>query len=178
MQPVTVHCRAPEGLNTLEVHVEVCLGPGLPGLSIVGLVETAIKESRDRVRAAIRSSGFDMPDRHIVVSLAPADLPKHGSRYDLAIAVGILCASKQLPTSQLEQCEFLGELSLNGQLRSVRGVLPAAIRCRDNGRTLVVPDSKSSAFPSLPLPRIVTLTRKLEHSSDRLARLLACNSEF
>ena len=85
MQPVTVFCRAPEGLNTPEVRVEVFPGPGLPGLAIVGLVETAVKESRDRVRAAIRNSGYDMPNKRIIVSLAPADLPKKGSRYDLAI---------------------------------------------------------------------------------------------
>ena len=76
MRPVTVHSRAPEGLDNPPVDIEVYVGPGLPGLAIVGLVETAVKESRDRVRAAIRSAGFDMPDRRIIVSLAPADLPK------------------------------------------------------------------------------------------------------
>ena len=138
MRPVTVHSRAPEGLDNPPVDVEVCVGPGLPGLAIVGLVETAVKESRDRVRAAIRSSGFDMPDRRIIVSLAPADLPKKGSRYDLAIAIGILCASKQLPTAQLEHCEFLGELSLTGQLRRIPGSLPSAMAALQAGRRVIV----------------------------------------
>lgn len=127
-------------METPAVAVEVFLGPGLPGLAIVGLVETAIKESRDRVRAAIRNSGFEMPDRRIVVSLAPADLPKSGSRFDLAIAIGILCASKQLPAGRLSACEFLGELSLSGQLRAVPGSLPSAMAADSHGRTIVVPE--------------------------------------
>ncbi|MGI9290446.1 MAG: YifB family Mg chelatase-like AAA ATPase [Gammaproteobacteria bacterium] len=139
MQPVTVFCRAPEGLNAPEVRVEVFLGPGLPGLSIVGLVETAVKESRDRVRAAIQNSGFEMPTKRIVVSLAPADLPKNGSRYDLAIAVGILCASEQAHTHLLPQTELIGELSLAGELRPVAGVLPVARSALDHDRSIIVP---------------------------------------
>jgi len=162
VQPVTVHCRAPEGLHTPEVSVEVCLGPGLPGLSIVGLVETAIKESRDRVRAAIRSSGFDMPDRHIVVSLAPADLPKRGSRYDLAIAIGILCASRQLPANQLDQCEFLGELSLSGQLRAVPGALPSAMEAIAARHKIVVPIACGPEAGLLRDPNVMTATHLLD----------------
>jgi magnesium chelatase family protein len=137
--PVSVHCRAPEGLNTPEVSVEVHLGGGLPALSIVGMVETAVKESRDRVRAAIQSSGFDMPDRRIVVSLAPADLPKSGGRYDLAIAIGILCASRQVPDKPLQHCEFLGELSLSGELRPVNGSLPVAMGALARSRRIIIP---------------------------------------
>ena len=162
MLPVTVHCRAPEGLNTPEVNVEVCLAPGLPGLSIVGLVETAIKESRDRVRAAIRSSGFDMPDRHIVVSLAPADLPKHGSRYDLAIAIGILCASKQLPASQLAQCEFLGELSLSGRLRAIPGSLPSAMGALAARHKIVLPEGCAAEAGLLRNPDVMIASNLLE----------------
>jgi magnesium chelatase family protein len=103
------------------------------------MVETAVKESRDRVRAAIQSTGFSMPDRRIVVSLAPADLPKSGSRYDLAIAVGILCASGQVPTAMLGQCEFLGELSLAGELRPVSGSLPVAMGALTRGRRIILP---------------------------------------
>jgi magnesium chelatase family protein len=139
VQPVTVYCRALDGMDTPAVAVEVFLSPGLPGLAIVGLVETAIKESRDRVRAAIRNSGFEMPDRRIVVSLAPADLPKSGSRFDLAIAVGILCASRQLPAGQLQGCEFLGELSLSGQLRAIPGSLPSAMAATAAGHKIVLP---------------------------------------
>ena len=126
-------------MNAPEVSVEVFAGPGLPGLSIVGLVETAIKESRDRVRAAILNSGFNMPDRRIVVSLAPADLPKSGSRYDLAIAIGILCASRQLPVALLDSCEFVGELALAGELRAVSGTLPMAMRAVEAGHRIIVP---------------------------------------
>jgi len=162
VQPVTVHCRAPEGLHTPAVNVEVCLGPGLPGLSIVGLVETAIKESRDRVRAAIRSSGFDMPDRHIIVSLAPADLPKRGSRYDLAIAVGILCASRQLPANQLRQCEFLGELSLGGQLRAIPGALPSAMGAVAARHKIVVPTECGPEAGLLRDPDVMTASNLLD----------------
>ncbi len=141
MKPVTVRCRAPEGTHAPEVCVEVHVGPGLPGLTIVGLVETAIKESRDRVRAALLNSGYSMPDRRIVVSLAPADLPKGGSRYDLAIALGILCASEQLPDDRLRDCEFSGELGLSGELRAVPGSLTAALRGRAAGRTVVLTEA-------------------------------------
>ena len=144
MQPVTVYCRAPDGLDAPEVSVEIYLAPGLPGLAIVGMVETAVKESRDRVRAAIRNGGFQMPKQRIVVSLAPADLPKSGSRYDLAIAVGILCASGQVSPAQLEHCEFLGELSLAGELRGVTAALPIAMAARDSGRRIVVPAGNAS----------------------------------
>lgn len=139
MRPITVRCRAQSGLDSAPVNVEVFLGPGLPGLVIVGLVETAIKESRDRVRAALLNSGFTMPDRRIIVSLAPADLPKSGSRYDLAIAIGILCASRQLPDAQLPHCEFFGELGLTGELRPISGALPAALQCVADGRRAILP---------------------------------------
>lgn len=139
MQPVTVHCRAPEGAHAAEVFVDVHVGPGLPGLSVVGLVETAVRESRDRVRAALQNSGFTMPDRRIVVSLAPADVPKSGSRYDLPIAIGILCASRQLPADKLATCELTGELGLSGELRSVPGLLPVAMGALRSNHEIVVP---------------------------------------
>lgn len=139
MQPVAVQCRAQLGLDSPPVSVEVDLGPGLPGLTIIGLAETAVKESRDRVKAALLNSGFDMPDRRIVVNLAPADLPKTGGRFDLPIAIGILCASQQLPDALLNQCELYGELALNGELRGIGGALPAALRAAELGRRAVFP---------------------------------------
>ncbi len=139
MQPVTVRCRAPEGGRAPEVFVEVHLGPGLPGLSVVGLVETAVRESRDRVRAALQNSGFEMPDRRIVVSLAPADLPKSGSRYDLPIAIGILCASRQLAATKLDSYELAGELALSGELRAVPGLLPVAMAALSDGHSIIIP---------------------------------------
>ncbi len=155
MQPVTVLCREQDGLNTPAVRVEVYLGPGLPGLHIVGLVETAIKESRDRVRAAILSCGFTMPDRRIVVSLAPADLPKQGSRYDLAIAIGILCASEQVPAAGLAACEMLGELSLAGQLQPIPGALPAAIGALAEGNRIILPRQSGAEAGLLRSERVL-----------------------
>ncbi len=135
----TIHSRAQVGIEAPLVAVEVHLGPGLPGFSIVGLPETAVRESKDRVRAAMANSGFDRPSWKITVSLAPADLPKEGARFDLPIALGVLAASKQLKTGTLQDWEFIGELSLNGELRGVKGCLPAVIQARRAGRRLVLP---------------------------------------
>ncbi|NNC55538.1 MAG: ATP-binding protein, partial [Pseudomonadales bacterium] len=132
--------RATHGIKAPLVRVETHLSNGLPAFTIVGLPEVAVKESRDRVRSAIINSHFDFPDRRITINLAPADLPKEGSRFDLAIALGILAASGQLPTDALASYEFIGELSLSGELRYVRGLLPALVYA-DKGRALVVPDA-------------------------------------
>lgn len=134
-----VHTRAQAGLLAPPITVEVDLANGLPAITVVGLAETAVKESRDRVRAALNNAGYEFPVRRITINLAPADLPKEGGRYDLAIALGILAASDQIPKQSLAGLEFLGELSLSGDVRPVRGVLPAALACRDAGRTLIVP---------------------------------------
>ena len=99
MSLATVFSRAPLSLNAPLVRVEVHLASGLPALTLVGLPEKAVKESKDRVRAAILNSGFEFPQKHITINLAPADLPKDGSRYDLAIALGILAASGQIPAA-------------------------------------------------------------------------------
>jgi magnesium chelatase family protein len=120
------------------------LAPGLPGLSIVGLPEAAVRESRDRVRAAIAHCGYQFPNRRITVNLAPADLPKEGGRFDLPIALGILAASAQIPATALEKFEVLGELSLSGELRPVRGALPAALQCSKSGHSLIVPDANAA----------------------------------
>jgi magnesium chelatase family protein len=121
------------------VTVEVHLSNGLPGLSIVGLPETAVKESKDRVRGALLNSRFQFPIRRITVNLAPADLPKEGGRFDLPIALGVLAASGQLPKHPLATYEFAGELALSGAVRPIRGVLPIAWAAGRAGRTLVVP---------------------------------------
>ncbi len=139
MSLARVYTRAQLGIDAPEVCVEVHLGNGLPSLAIVGLPEAAVRESKDRVRAALLNSHYEFPARRITVNLAPADLPKEGGRYDLPIALGILAASGQLPTDRLDGAEFLGELALGGDLRPVRGVLPAAIAARDRGRELIVP---------------------------------------
>jgi len=134
-----VHTRALVGVDAPPVDAEVHLGGGLPQLSIVGLPETAVRESKDRVRAALQNAGFDYPQGRITVNLTPADLPKEGGRYDLAIALGIIAASGQLPRPALAAHEFLGELTLGGSLRPVRGALPAALGAGSGARDLVLP---------------------------------------
>ena len=143
MNLATIFSRAQTGMQAPLVCVEVHISNGLPGLSIVGLPETAVKESKDRVRAALLNSGFEFPARRITVNLAPADLPKEGGRFDLPIALGILAASKQIPQDKLDKYEFLGELSLSGELRAIHGVLPAAVACGKLSRSIVVPNDNA-----------------------------------
>jgi magnesium chelatase family protein len=131
--------RSQLGIQAPEVLVETHLSNGMPKFLIVGLPETAIKESKDRVRSALLNSGFEFPARRITVNLAPADLPKEGSRFDLAIALGILIAAGQLRPTEVSGYEFLGELALSGALRPVQGVLPAALAAYKAGRKLIVP---------------------------------------
>ncbi len=139
MSLAIVYSRGRSGIDAPLVTVEVHVTNGLPQLSIVGLPETAVKESKDRVRGAIINSHFEFPLQRITVNLAPADLPKEGGRFDLATALGILAASEQIPKNQLAQYECVGELSLSGGLRPVLGALPIAIHSRDAGRTLILP---------------------------------------
>ncbi len=139
MSLATVLSRAQVGVDAPLVTVEVDLASGLPGLYLAGLPETAVKESKDRVRGALKNSGFQFPNRRITINLAPADLPKEGGRFDLPIAIGLLAASAQINALPLPQLEFMGELALSGELRAVRGVLPAAVACQRRGRALVVP---------------------------------------
>jgi len=136
-----VASRAQLGLSAPRVEVEVHLGGGLPTFSIVGLPATAVKESKDRVRAALANSGFEWPAGRITVNLSPADLPKEGCRYDLPIALGILVASSQLamPEPELQAREFYGELGLAGELKPIKGVLLAAAHAAREGRALIVP---------------------------------------
>ncbi|MDB5985640.1 MAG: ATP-dependent protease, partial [Nevskia sp.] len=140
----TVYSRAQNGLQADLVTVEVHLAPGLPGLAIVGLPEAAVRESRDRVRAAIVNSGYQFPNRRITVNLAPADLPKEGGRFDLPIALGILAASEQIPATALPTLEVLGELSLTGEVRAIRGALLAALKCAAGGRRLLLPAANAA----------------------------------
>ena len=143
MSLAIAYSRAQVGVNAPLVTVEVHLSNGLPGLSIVGLPEAAVKESKDRVRGAIINSQFEFPVRRITINLAPADLPKEGGRFDLPIALGILAASGQIPTDELLKHEFLGELALSGELRGIRGILPAALACRNDQRALLIPQSNA-----------------------------------
>ncbi len=138
MSLAIVHSRAGQGLAAPLVTVEVHLANGLPGLSIVGLPETAVKESKDRVRGALLNSQFEFPLKRITINLAPADLPKEGGRFDLPIALGILAASGQLPAQALADYEFAAELALSGELRPFHGALPFAMQTRRAGRRLIL----------------------------------------
>src|SRR5699024_2584012 len=126
-----------------SVRAEVHISNGLPAFAIVGMPETAVKESKDRVRAAIINSGFEFPNRKITVNLSPADLPKEGGRYDLPIALGVLSASGQLDTSRLKETDVVGELALTGELRPIAGLLPTAIQSMQLSRALILPYQES-----------------------------------
>lgn len=134
-----VFSRAQVGLSSPQVRVETHLSGGLPGFSIVGLPEAAVRESRDRVRSAILNSGFRFPQQRITVNLAPADLPKHGGRFDLPIALGILAASHQINQNGWHNKEFIGELALDGTLRPCQGSLPAALAAGRANKVLYLP---------------------------------------
>ena len=139
MSLALAHSRARIGVHAPAVRVEIYLSGGLPSLNMVGLPEAAVRESRDRVRAAILCAQFEFPARRITVNLAPADLPKDGGRFDLPIALGILAASGVIEPTTLSEVEFIGELALTGELRAVDGVLPAALAAANAGRSLIVP---------------------------------------
>ena len=162
MRLAKVFTRALVGIDAPEVSVEVHISNGLPALSIVGLPEAAVRESKDRVRAAIQNSRFEFPARRITVNLAPADLPKDGGRYDLPIALGILAASAQIQTSMLESHEFHGELALSGHLRPVSGSLPAALGAKTSGRTLVLPRDNAAEAALVENTRVKAATTLLE----------------
>jgi magnesium chelatase family protein len=157
-----VWTRAQVGVDAPPVCVEVHLTNGLPGLAIVGLPELAVRESKDRVRSALINAGFEFPLRRITINLAPADLPKEGGRFDLPIALGVLAASGQLPADRLLDYEFLGELALSGELRPVRGALPASLQTRRAGRQLVVPRTNAGEASLAEGVRVLGATHLLE----------------
>ena len=153
MTLAVVRSRALDGLAAREVRVEVHLANGLPGFTLVGLADTEVKESRERVRAALAESGFAFPhNRRVTVSLAPADLPKESGRFDLPIALGILAAGELLDPAKLQGFEFAGELSLAGELRPVRGALALALAARreGSGRALVLPQESARQAARVP----------------------------
>ena len=140
--------RALVGLTAPLVSVEVHLSGGLPRTSLVGLPAAAVRESKDRVRAALVASDFQYPNGRVVINLGPADLPKEGGRFDLPIALGILAASGQLPAERLAEVEVIGELSLNGRVQSVRGAISCAVAARESARGLILPagNAREAAF--------------------------------
>lgn len=165
-----VYTRAQLGVDAPRVTVETHLSNGLPSLTIVGLPEMAVRESKERVRSALINSGFEFPNRRVTINLAPADLPKQGGRYDLAIAMGILCATGQIESHTLHQYEFLGELALTGELRPVSGVLPTAIACIKDGLSLFVPD-ESRYEASLASEGVIFAAKHLSEICQHLKEL-------
>ena len=139
MSLAVLYSRALSGMDAPLVTVETHLANGLPSFTIVGLPDTEVKESRERVRAALLNARFEFPARRITVNLAPADLPKESGRFDLAIALGILAASGQIPNTGLDQYEFAGELALTGQLRRIRGALAMTYKAASDGRAFILP---------------------------------------
>ena len=139
----TVLSRAPEGLEAPLVRVEVHLGVGLPQFALVGLPEAVVRESKERVRSALQTSGFEFPVARITVNLSPADLPKEGGRFDLPIAVGILAATRLIPARALYKREFYGELSLGGELRETAKLLPALVHGARSGNELILPEANA-----------------------------------
>jgi magnesium chelatase family protein len=150
MSLAVIYSRAYLGIDAPLVRVEVHLSGGLPATHIVGLAEASVRESKDRVRSAIINAGFDFPDQRITINLAPADLPKHGGRFDLAIAVGLLVASGQVPSESVATLEFLAELALTSELKPCPGVLSAAVACNQASRKLVValPNADEAVMPA------------------------------
>ena len=139
MTLASLRSRAVLGMQSPQVIVEVHASNGLPSFSIVGLPEASVKESKDRVRSALISSGFKLPPKRITVNLAPADLPKTGGRYDLPIALGILIATDQLQVEDVQGYEFFGELALTGELRGVKGVIPSLLATHEQNRKIIIP---------------------------------------
>lgn len=143
MSLAILYSRAQTGINAPLVTIEAHLSHGMPKFTIVGLPETVVKESKDRVRSALINSDFELPIGRTTINLAPADLPKESGRFDLAIALGLLIASKQLSTNDITQYEFVGELALSGKLRYVHGVLPIALHAKRANRALIIPEANA-----------------------------------
>lgn len=155
MELSVINSRALQGLTAPPVRVETHLSNGLPAFHIVGMPETAVRESKDRVRSAIINSHFEFPDRRITVNLAPADLPKGGGRFDLPIALGILMASGQVPEERASTSEFLGELALDGSLQAVPGAVCAALAASACDRSLVLPSPCAGKAARVPDSTII-----------------------
>ena len=153
------------GMESYPVFVEVDISQGLPQFATVGLPDASVKESRDRIKAAIKNSGYRFPRSHVTINLAPADVKKEGTGFDLPIAVGILAAEELIKEAALENCFFIGELSLDGSIKGVSGILPAAFKAKEMGiKSIFVPEENAAeaamveginVFPVKTLPDVV-----------------------
>jgi magnesium chelatase family protein len=154
MSLALVYTRASIGIQAPLIAVEAHISKGLPGFTLVGLPDSTVKGARDRVRSALLNNGFDLPARRITVSLAPADLPKEGGRYDLPIALAILAASKQILSERLSEYEFLGELALSGEIRPIQGAIPAALAAARAQRQLILSSHNAAEAGLIPDSRV------------------------
>jgi magnesium chelatase family protein len=157
-----VYSRASVGIDAPLISVEVHLSNGLPGFNLVGLPEASVREAKDRVRSALLNSGFEFPAKRITVNLAPADLPKEGGRFDLAIAIGIIAATLGLPQTQLDPLELAGELALSGEIRAIKGALPFAYASSKANRTIVLPTENAAEASLIKQASILPAKQLLE----------------
>ena len=169
MSLAILHCRAQYGTAAPPVTIEVFLSGGLPAFTIVGMAETAVRESKDRVRGALLCSGFEFPQQRITVSLGPAEMKKSGGRFDLAIALGILAAKRQFPKSALDDFEVYGELALNGELRPVPAILPAVLSAEQAGHKVLVPagNETEASIASAAVYSATSLAQVVAHLSGK-----------
>ena len=170
-----LHCRAQYGTDAPAVTIEVFLSGGLPVFNLVGMPETAVRESKDRVRSALLSSGFEFPQSRITVSLGPAEMRKTGGRFDLPVAVGILAANREFPAKTLADVEIYGELALDGSLREVPGLLPSVIKAGAAGRSVIVPrgNAAEAVLAKAPVYAASSLREVVDHLAGRAALELA-----
>ncbi|WP_293746282.1 YifB family Mg chelatase-like AAA ATPase [uncultured Paraglaciecola sp.] len=162
MSLAVVYSRASVGIDAPLITVEVHLANGLPCFNLVGLPEASVREAKDRVRSALINSGFEFPAKRITVNLAPADLPKEGGRFDLAIAIGIIAASNQLTSNQLENIELVGELALSGEIRAITGALPFTYACSQAKRIAILPSENAAEASLIKLAKIVPANQLLD----------------
>jgi magnesium chelatase family protein len=162
MSLAIAHSRALAGMQAEPVTVEFHIANGQPSFNLVGLPDVEVRESRDRVRAAIQTAGFEFPYRKLTANLAPAEIPKESGRFDLPIAITLLAASGQIPSKSLDEYEFAGELGLNGDLRPVRGALAMALAAKAAGRTLIVPPGSAAEAALAPGASVISASSLLQ----------------
>ncbi len=167
------------GIDGYIIEVETDISSGVPSLDIVGLGDIAVRESKERVRSAIKNSGFEFPTRKITINLAPANMRKEGSSLDLPIALGILAAFEQIDNTHLDEYMFLGELSLDGSVKSVNGVLPMAMCANDNGiASIVLPRQNADeaavikGIDVIPINNLSEIVRHINGSKNLIFILL------
>ncbi|MEM7077717.1 MAG: YifB family Mg chelatase-like AAA ATPase [Pseudomonadota bacterium] len=166
--PALVRARSIIGMTARRITVECHCGPGLPSFNIVGLADSALKESRDRIKSALTNSGWAFPEGRVIVNLAPGHVPKQGTTLELAIALSILAADHKLPNAKLEHAEFIGELSLYGGLRPVNGAILAALACAREETTLIAPQDNQAELSLAAQQGDVRLAQNLRQVVDHL----------